>query len=207
MPVPVAFENFAPFDEPVSDAANVDCEAGMEAARREGYAAGLDAGMEAAAQAHAETQDQLRASLVETLQDQAQSRQEMQAAILRGVAPLIDSVIGRLSPRLALAGLAEMVTREVATALATRPDPTPEIRCAEETLAPLRAALADRALRVVFTVDPAFTPLEAEVHWDDGFDAIDLRPVAARIDAAMERFLSATPPNDFEHERKERDAG
>ncbi|WP_112320722.1 hypothetical protein [Oceanibium sediminis] len=195
MPLALKLQEFLPGEgaHPAPD--TPDIAAVRAEAFKEGYAQGSADGTKAAAEAHAEAQDQLRAALVERLHDQYLSRNEVEASILAGITPFVSALIDHLSPRLTQAGLADQVASAVAHALDARPDAKPILRCSEESLPGLQSALSDWVgLKVV--ADPRLTPLEAEVHWDDGFDAIDLSGVLARIDAAFEAF--AQNPQDDE---------
>jgi|GEM_PF-6307689 len=160
----------------------------LKAAWAEGHAAGQQAGAEAAAKAHAEDQARLRQSLVEAIQDRKQENIEVQQNVLRDIGPFVRTLIGHLTPRLAVTGLADHIGGAVAAALAARPDPVPVVRCSPETAEALEIALADwEGLRL--TADPALTPLEAEVHWDNGYDSINISTLLNQLDTALEATL------------------
>lgn len=185
---PVLLQVFSPAAEPAPNAANnsgPSIEKQLADAWEAGHAAGVQAGTEAAAKVHAEAQDQLRAALVEAIRDQKLEQTEVQTRILGGIVPLVRQLIDRLAPGLARAGLADHVAEEVERALRERPDPAPQIRCAEEAREGLEQALAARKLACTVVVDPRLTPLEAQVQWHDGFEAIDLGGAVARLDQAL----------------------
>lgn len=189
---PVVLQIFSPdvHEEPASPEP-ADLEKRLAEAWEAGHEAGVQAGTEAAAKVHAEAQDQLRAALVETIGDQRLAQVEVQARVLGGVAPLIHDLVTRLAPALAQAGLADRIMTEIETALRTRPEPLPIIRCAEESVEQLEIALHG-AGPITIKGDPRLTPLEAEVHWDDGFEAIDL---GAAIDRMLEALAALTQEN------------
>jgi len=185
---PVLLQVFSPAARPAPDPANdsgLNIEKQLGEAWEAGHAAGVTAGTEAAAKVHAEAQDQLRAALVEAIRDQKMEQTEAQTRILGGIVPLVRQLIDRLAPGLARAGLADHVAEEVERALRERPDPAPRIRCAEDAREGLVSALAARNLSCAVVADPRLTPLEAQVQWDDGFEAIDLGGAVARLDQAL----------------------
>ncbi len=194
---PLVLQDFA------SRAAEVEKEASeldrrLRAAWEEGHAQGVAEGTDAAARTHAESQTQLRAALIEALRDAAVTQQAAQAAVLAGIAPAVAQVVRELAPRLARAGVEERVAEALETALAERPAPAPVLRCAKEDAAGLEAALAhlDGAWRI--EVDPRFCPLEAELHWDEGFDRIDLAAAVRALDAALDELCDG-PAEAREH--------
>ncbi|MEM8787759.1 MAG: hypothetical protein AAGE76_05825 [Pseudomonadota bacterium] len=193
----LTLEEFTPLDHPAAaQAARRDA---IAEAWNEGHAAGAQAGTEASAKAHADAQDRLRAEWIEVLRDLAQDRQEAQASVLRGIAPFVQTVIAGLAPRLAEEGLKDLVSDALADALRDRPEPVPVLRCAPEMAAALEPALAEFDGRYRLDPDPRLTPQEAELHWEDGFDALDpgaiLRAAEAHLTAALagvEQDLDAT---------------
>ncbi|MSU91779.1 hypothetical protein GE300_19570 [Rhodobacteraceae bacterium 2CG4] len=199
---PVLLQVFSPSAAPAAQPANgpgPDVERQLAEAWDAGHAAGVQDGTEAAAKVHAEAQDQLRAALVEAIRDQRHGQLESQARILSGIAPLVRTLVARLAPGLARAGLADHVAEEVERALRERPDPAPTIRCAEESLPGLQQALAALGADCAVTADARLTPLEAQVHWDDGFQTIDLGGAVARLDRAL--AATAAPILDAEEIR------
>ncbi|MHA3978350.1 FliH/SctL family protein [Halovulum sp. GXIMD14794] len=197
---PVVLQIFSPDldEEPLAPEPD-DIGRQLAEAWERGHAAGIQAGTEAAAKVHAEAQDQLRAALVETIGDQRMAQVEVQARVLADIAPMIRNLVARLAPELARAGLADQVAAEVETALRTRPEPAPIIRCSVESVAQLELALRDFGA-ISIQADPRLTPLEAEVHWDDGFEAIDFGAAIARLDAALAELATGdTPQEEIRH--------
>lgn len=160
-------------------------------AYREGHEAGVKAGTEASALVHAESQDRLRAELIEALRDHHQDRVAVQAQVLSGVAPLLGAVIRQLTPYLAAVGLPEQVSAAVQTALETRPDAKPLIRCAEEAVPGLQPALAKWSGAFDLQIDSRLTPHEVQLHWDDGFDTLNLDKVVDAALAALEELFQS----------------
>ena len=158
----------------------------VKQAYEDGYEAGVLDGAKASAREHADRQDQLRAQFIETLRDQALAREEVIVAVQRDIWPLIETLITRLAPEAAAKGLLDHATARIQAALQTRPASKPVLRCAAETESIL-AAVQD-AVSGEFDIeqDPGLTPLEIQVHWDDGFDHIDLDTSLARIFEALE---------------------
>ncbi len=190
----VLFQEFAPDGAPTQDLPGESVDRQLARAWAEGHATGAREGAEASAAAHAESQDVLRAELVEVLRDQQIHRREAQAAVLRGVAPAVTAVVRRLAPRLAETGLAEHLGAALDEAFGARPEPVPVIRCAAESAQGLELALAGRSGHFRVETDPRLTPLEAELHWQDGFDAIDMNGLMTAIDQALDAAL--TPSGD-----------
>jgi flagellar biosynthesis/type III secretory pathway protein FliH len=182
-------------------------QADLQARWDDGYESGYQAGAAAAAQSHAEDQARLTANLVESLTDLQQTRQESLLSTLASAHALIRAVITQLTPRLAELGLADQVSAAVSTALESCPAPAPLIRCAPEAMTALQNALRDwEGLRL--QPDPAMTPHEAEVHWDDGFDAINVTGLIRHVDTALADLAGpATPSHPHDLEEKTRNAG
>jgi len=172
---------FSPQGEDPEDEKQVS-EAEVEAARQAGFEAGFAEGAAASAEEHANAQDQLRAGFLEILRDGQMVRAEAQAQVMQGILPLVVSLVEHLAPTLARAGLAGHVETCLSRALSERPDLKPILCCAPEARAALERALVDWSGKYKFRTDPKLTPLEVELHWDDGFDRIDL---ASAIDAVL----------------------
>ena len=207
--VPPEAERLAGNPDLIEEMEREALEAQIEVAWREGYEAGVRSGTETAARVHAEAQDQLRSALIEAIAEGRQSHVEAQAAVLSGAGQVFARLVHLVTPLLAKAGLAEHAAAAVSDALRSRPDAIPVVRCAPETTLALENALAARITQLQSArtpeipyrveADPRLSPLEAEVHWDDGFDAIALEPVLAQISEALETLSAnaATPHEDL----------
>lgn len=189
MASPLKFKDFS-HGGSAFDAEPDDVETRIAQAYREGHEAGIKVGTEASALVHAEAQDRLRAELVEALRDHQQDRVAVQAQVLSGIAPLLRALIGQLAPALVSAGLTQQVSVAVTEALDSRPNTKPLIRCAAEAVPGLEPALQGWQDQVDLQIDSRLTPHEVQVHWDDGFDTIDLDRLTVHIQA----ILDGLPP-------------
>lgn len=185
---PLSLEEFRPEGAPAGAAGGRD--PGLRAALEAEYRRGVADGTRASAAEHAEAQDQLRAALIETLQDGQMTRREIEAAAIRGLAAFAHALVTRIAPGLAEAGLADRVRDALARAFAARPDAAPRIRCAPDSSPALEAALEAWHGRYEIEPDPRLTPLEARINWAGGTDQID--PGAAL--AAIEAEIAALAP-------------
>lgn len=214
MPTPLRFEVFTPADAPEQSAVP-DYEARLRRAWEDGHAAGFVAGAEAAARENAERQDQLRARMVEVLKDAILDRNAAQAQILGRIWPTVAALVGTLTPGLARAGFLELAERSLQEALRSRPTPHPTLQCAPEDEPALRLVLQKHEGLFTLAVDPVLTPLEAELHWADGFDRIDVNAVATdilkaigdlspEVDRAPDATAASSGAHDLERIARER---
>ncbi len=188
MASPLKFHDFSHSGSAL-DTGPDEVETRIAQAYREGNEAGIKAGTEASALVHAEAQDRLRAELVEALRDHQQDRVAVQAQVLSGIAPLLQAVVGQLTPALVSAGLPQQVSAAVTEALDNRPNTKPLIRCAAEAVPGLEPALQGWQEQVDLQIDSRLTPHEVQVHWDDGFDMIDLDRLTAHVQALLDGLL------------------
>lgn len=189
---PLRFQDFATDGSGGVVPHDADVEERIAKAYAEGHEAGVKAGAEASALVHAEAQDRLRAEVVEALRDHHQERVEVQAQVLAGLAPLLKTVIEQLAPLMAALGLPDQVDAALSKALETRPDPRPIIRCAAEVVPGLEPALGKWAGKYELKIDSRLTPHEVHLHWDDGFDVIDLDRTMDGILGAIEALIQST---------------
>lgn len=167
-------------------------------AYRDGHAKGFQQGADESAREHAEVQDQLRGQLIEALRDDAMEQHAAQTAAVASLLPVIDAMVNTLAPALAEAGFAEQLTTHLRTALDHRPNLRPVLHCAPEAAATLQAALTDWPVASEVVEDNRLTPLEAKLHWDDGFDHIDLDRCLAEMTESIARFRQALAPDQNE---------
>lgn len=161
-------------------------------AYREGHARGFAQGTEASAKEHAAAQDQLRAQFVEALRDAQLEQAEAQSTVLTSLLPLMENLTRSLAPALAEAGLVTSLETQLKTVLAKRPEAVPVIFCAPELATGLKTALSHLEGQFRITEDAQLTPLEARLHWDNGFDEINLEACLTSMRAHIEQFTRAT---------------
>lgn len=171
-------------------------------AYRDGHAKGFAQGAEASAHEHAEQQDQLRGQFIEAVRDSQMTHQAAQRLVVASLLPVFEKLVTALAPDLAAAGLASGLRRQLASALEMRPKATPRIACAPELASGLTGALAEWEGRYEIETDPRLTPLEARLHWEDGFDVIDLARSLAQMQTIIAGFRSAMQTDAIEKEVK-----
>lgn len=185
-------QTFSPFAEPVvpepvpaEPAPPSITPEDLEAARAEAYATGFLAGHAAATEAHLADQARLTADVVEALNDAQVTNDAARRHVMASVAPMIKVLCDAIAPALARAGLGLEVAARVERAVAAAPAAVPRLRCAAETVPALQAALAARDLPGCVEADPRLLPREVELHWDEGFDRVDLDACVAEIRACI----------------------
>lgn len=166
-------------------------EAEMEAVREAAYRAGFIDGQTAAAEAILEEQGRLTSAFVETLEDARMTNEAARRHVAASLAPVASAICTALTAALAESGLAAEVAGRVAHALAAAPEARPRLRCAPELVATLRGILAERGLTAVVEPAPEMLPREVTLHWEQGFDRIDLEACADEIRACIARHTEA----------------
>jgi hypothetical protein len=163
----------------------------VAAAREEAWRAGYLAGEAAATEAHLDDQSRLTSAFVEALCDARLTNEAARRHVAASLAPMVGAIVAALTPALAEAGLAAEVVARVEAALAAAPEARPRLRVAPELAPVIRGLLAERGL--VATVEPApeLMPREAVLHWEQGFDRIDLDACAAELRGVVAAHLDA----------------
>ena len=161
-------------------------------AYREGHGKGFAQGAEASAREHAEAQDQLRSQFIEALRDAQLTHTLAQREVIESIFPLLEAMTETLSPILAESGLITELDALLRRALDSRPEIRPRITCAPELEKGVRLALSHFAERFDLEPDSRLTPLEARLHWDDGFDEINFQACLDAMQESITRFREAT---------------
>lgn len=181
------FETFSP-DGDTETSNSQEAAKQLAKAYRDGHAKGFIQGAEESAREHAEAQDQLRSQLIEALKDGQMTRQEAQASVTKSLFPLIDALVKALAPSLVDIGFPTELSDQLRKALEGRPNTKPVVRCAPDLVAPLEQSLSDWSGSFEVIPDTALTPHQAKIHWDDGFDHIDLDGCMTEIRQCLDRF-------------------
>lgn len=174
----------------------------LDRIREQAYQAGFVAGQAAATEAHLEDEARLTAELVEAIEDQRLTNEAARRHVSAGLAPLVQALAGAIAPALADAGVNAEIARLVSEALASAPEARPRVRCAPELADRLRKTFADRGVDVVVDPTPEFLPREAQIHWDQGYDQLDLDACIGRITACLASHLDHASESDTDDERQ-----
>lgn len=172
--------------------------------RAEAYEEGFLAGQAAATEAALADQNRLVSDFVEAISDARMTNEAARRHVTATIAPTIAALCGALSASLADAALAAEIRACVERALAAVPEARPRLRCAPELAPGLAALLEGRGLAAEVEGAPELMPREAELHWDAGFDRIDIDACAAEIAACVASHLN---PALVEAEREGRPHG
>lgn len=192
------FETFAPAGATETSASK---ETGklLAQAYRDGHSKGFAQGSEESAREHADAQGQLTAQFIESLKDRELDHNAAQRSVITSLFPLLDAIVGALSPNLAEIGFLDAIRTSLSTALDSRPGAKPSLKCAPELVETVNKAFAEWQGEFEIVVDNRLTPLEAQVHWEDGFDHVDLDGALAEMKQCISRYLGAIEePNDEE---------
>ncbi len=76
------------------------------------------------------------------------------------------------------------------------------VRCAPELVPVLRELFASRESHVRIEAAPELLPREARIHWDQGYDKLDLDACAERIRACLEPHLPNETGSEQNAERR-----
>ncbi|MFO1104936.1 MAG: hypothetical protein U1E34_02460 [Amaricoccus sp.] len=184
----IRLQTFAPAADP-SRARAAELDRRISAAREEAYRAGFLAGQSAATEAYLEDQARLTSDLIEALNDARLSNEAARRHVAASLAPMVEALCGAITPALAETGLLDEIARLVARALQSAPEARPRLRCAPELAETLRDLLAARGLDAEIEAAPELLPREAELHWDQGYDHLDLDACIARIQDCLAAHL------------------
>jgi len=174
----------------------------VEAVRDAAFRAGFLAGQAQATEAHLDDQARLTAALVEAVEDAALTHEAARRHAVASLAPMVETLVAVLTPALAEAGLAAEIARRVDLALDAAPDCRPRLRCAPELAGPMRNVFADRGLSAEVEAAPDLLPREAELHWDHGFDRIDLDACGAALRACVASHLDGVSGESDDDRRR-----
>lgn len=173
----------------------------LEADREEAYHAGFMAGQSMATEAYLDEQNRLTSALIEAIGDARVTNEAARHHVASSVFPMIEAIATAIAPALADAGLAQEIARLVERALAHVPEARPRLRCAPEVVETVAACLADRGLAATVEEGPDLLPREAELHWDQGYDRLDLDACLAQIRACIASHLGSNEGEDDDPRR------
>lgn len=188
-------ETFIPLPPAAEDGGVVGPEA-VAAVRDAAYAEGVKAGAAAASAAFEAEKTRLLAPILETLQDAILTRAEARAGALVSLRPLLDMLASTILPPLAHRALIAEMTDTLANAAQQSPDDQLILRLAPENIDGIAAVLSKLPSGALVTPDPTLGPLEAQVVWAGGFDAIDLSQTLNAAQAICARFFAQPMPDD-----------
>ncbi len=164
-------------------------QARIDAAREEARAAGWLEGHAAATDAHLADDARLSSELIEALEDARLTNEAARRHVMASVAPLIETLFSAVAPSLAEAGLIGEIERLAARALDAAPEARLRLRCAPELAPRVGAVLRGRAVEASVEPAPTLMPREARIHWDQGYDRLDLDACIADIRDSLARHL------------------
>jgi flagellar biosynthesis/type III secretory pathway protein FliH len=174
----------------------------LERIREEAYRSGFVAGQAAATEAHIEEQSRLTSELIEAIGDARLTNEAARRHVSASLAPLVQALAGAIAPALADAGLGGEIGRLVSEALAAAPEARPRVRCAPELAQRLAGIFAERGVEVIIDPAPELLPREAQIHWDQGYDHMDLDACIERISACLASHLEPHTGSDDDEQRR-----
>ena len=186
----IRFETISPSNQESAESAERMMKR-LRTAFEEGHRRGFTEGAAASAKEHAEAQDQLRSQFIEALNDQRLSHQEARTEVTKTMLPVVQTLVQKLAPSLARAGLPGIIDDVLATAMSDAPESRPVIHCAPELAEGIRQRLSQSSDAFEISDDPRLTPLEARVSWNEGFTHIDLQSCMERIEAGLSDFAGS----------------
>lgn len=196
------FETYPPSDAGLAPRRPSPRDREIEAVREAAYRAGYLDGQAAASEALLDEQGRLTSDFVEALEDARMTNEAARRHVAASLAPVASAICTALTGVLAASGLAAEVAGRVEHALSTAPDARPRLRCAPELVATLRGILAERGLTAAVEPAPEMLPREVTLHWEQGFDRIDLEACAEEIRACIERHLEASAEDNVAELRR-----
>ena len=170
------------------------------AEREAAYRSGFLDGQAAATEAQLAEQGRLTSAFVEAVEDARLTNEAARRHVLAGLAPLVHTISQAIAPALAQAGLAAEVARRVGEAVSASPGAQPLVRCAPEMVSGLQGVLAGRGVSALVEASPDLLPREVHIHWDEGFDRIDLDACARDILDMIANHLPHKENNEAEHD-------
>lgn len=174
----------------------------LERIREDGYRAGFVSGQAAATEAHLEDQSRLTSELIESIGDARLTNEAARQHVAASLTPALQALASALAPALADAGIGAEIARAVEAARAAAPEARPIIRCAPELAGRLAALCAERGLEAGIESAPDLLPREARIHWDQGYDHIDLDACIARITACLASHLDTQNGSEDHDDRR-----
>lgn len=190
-------QTFAP--ETAQAAAAPITKADLDALREEAYGEGFLAGQTAATEAALAERNRLTSDFIEAISDARLTNEAARRHVTATIAPMTAALCAALSASLADAALAAEIRACVERALRAVPEARPRLRCAPELAPVIGALLEARGVAAMIETAPELLPREAELHWDEGFDRIDIDACAAEIAACVASHLNAAL-REAEHE-------
>ncbi len=166
----------------------------LERARAEAFEAGYLDGHAAATDSHLKDQSRLTGDLAEALHDARLTNDAARRHVAASLGPMIAAFVEAVVPTLAAEGLAAEVAGRVERAVLALPAAIPRLICAPEVRPAIEALLAARDLAGVVEGNPRLMTREVELHWDEGFDRLDLDACVAQVRACIASYLDPAPP-------------
>ncbi|MEM9737435.1 MAG: hypothetical protein AAF908_12655, partial [Pseudomonadota bacterium] len=124
------------------------------------------------------------------MSDAAFTRQAAEAELDQALRRTAMALLRAVAPALAERGLAEEISDAVAKVALDLPATELRVTVPAERRDRLTEVLQAQHLPVEVAADPEMTGLTARVHWQGGFDAIDLDRCLAEAEAAIETYFT-----------------
>lgn len=184
---------------PRTDEAEEDGYLSPEAARdlREtAYAEGVKAGAASASAAFEAEKIRLLGPILDALHRAERSQTEAHMAALSSLRPLLDTLIATILPPLAYDGLIAELRQLLVAAARSAPNASLTLYLAPENTEAIGAVLQDVPANFRISPAPELGALEAQLHWQDGFETIDLNQVLNAAHATCARFFARPADTD-----------
>lgn len=160
-------------------------------ARGKGKADGFAEGVAMAEQRAESELRMLLQSIREKIADLDIQRHEVNGQINDGVGKICDALFKAIAPALAEAGLVSEINAAVSSALRQVPESSLLIVVSPDQSQRVAEALDLGTLPVRIDDDPDLGGLQARIHWQGGFDAIDLDTCIAEASTVLNAYLGA----------------
>lgn len=178
---------FAPDPEPTVD---------TSAERKDAFDSGYKDGWSDAFE-EARTEDsKARSAIASALQELGFTYFEARQHIMGSFQPLVTSMVEAVLPQVSRSSLVPLVQQEM-EALSQLVEPPIHILCAPSNENELRTiAESATSLPIEIVVEPTLLPSQVQLHFADGFSAIDTGATLSRIQAAVDDFFAPARPED-----------
>jgi len=142
-----------------------------------------------------------RSAIASALQELGFTYFEARQHIMASFQPLITAMLEAVLPRASRAALVPLVQQEM-EALAEMVEPPIHLRCSESNAQELREMVAaSTSLPIEVVVEPTLLPTQVQLHFADGFSAIDTNATMSRIQTSIDDFFGSPQGEDTAGER------
>ena len=170
-------------------------------AHDEGYGKGFKDGVRTTTDALSTQQQKLDAAVLEAISDAELTAHAARTTALASLEPLVKAIAGAAMAANDADRLAGIIADHLDHLRARAQPPELVLTVHPDHAEANVPTLADAGLKATLRTDDSVARLQAQVHWNNGFDRLDLAACQDNIDAAIATFFTSDK-GETDHDRR-----